>query len=54
MIMMPLANSISDGIMIGLILYVFLNLVTGQLKKLNIAQYVLVVLFIAYYVMPYI
>lgn len=53
MIMMPLANSISDGIMIGLILYVFLNLVTGQLKKLNIAQYILTVLFIAYYVMPY-
>jgi len=54
MLMMPLANSISDGIMIGLIMYVFLNLLTGQFKKLNITQYVLAALFIIYYILPYI
>ena len=50
MLLMPLAYSISDGIMIGVIIYVFVNMLTGNFKKLNITLYVLAVLFIAYYV----
>ena len=50
MILMPLCYSISDGIMIGVIIYVFVNMLTGNFKKLNITLYVLAVLFIAYYV----
>ena len=50
MLLMPLAYSISDGIMIGLIIYVFLNLIAGKFKKLNITLYVLAILFIVYYI----
>ena len=50
MLLMPLAYSISDGIMIGLIVYVFVNLLAGNFKKLNIMLCVLAVLFIAYYI----
>ena len=50
MLLMPLAYSISDGIMIGLIVYVFINLLAGNFKKLNIMLCVLAVLFIAYYI----
>ena len=50
MILMPLTYSISDGIMIGLIIYVFVNLMSGNYKKLNIALYILAALFIVHYV----
>ena len=46
MIMMPLTYSISNGIILGLIAYVVMNLVCGKHKKLNIAMYILAVLFI--------
>ena len=50
MLLMPLAYSISDGIMMGVIIYVFINLVAGNFRKLNITLYVLAVLFIAHYI----
>ena len=46
MIMMPLTYSISNGIILGLIAYVVMNLVCGKHKKLSIAMYILAVLFI--------
>ncbi len=48
---MPLAYSISDGIVIGLISYVLLNLLTGKREKLTLAMYVLAVLFLFKFLM---
>lgn len=50
MIAMPLFYSISEGISIGIISYVILNLVTGKAKKISPVMYVLAVLFILKYV----
>lgn len=49
-ILMPLAYSISAGILIGMISYVLINLVTGKLKKLTPMMYVLAILFILKYI----
>ena len=49
-IMMPLAYSISDGILLGMISYVVLSLCCGKFKKLNPTMYVLAVLFILKYI----
>jgi AGZA family xanthine/uracil permease-like MFS transporter len=46
MLMMPLTYSISNGIILGLIAYIVMNLVCGKHKKLSIAMYILAVLFI--------
>lgn len=51
MIFMPLAYSISDGIMLGMISYVVLNAVTGKFKKVSITMWVLAALFIARYML---
>ena len=48
---MPLAYSISDGIVIGLISYVLLNLLAGKREKLTLAMYVLAVLFLFKFLM---
>lgn len=45
-VFMPLAYSISDGIVIGLISYVLINLLTGRSKKLTPAMYILAILFV--------
>ncbi|MBO5832745.1 MAG: NCS2 family permease [Alistipes sp.] len=45
-IMMPLTYSISNGIMLGMIAYVLINLVCGKSKKITIPMYILAVLFI--------
>lgn len=50
-IFMPLAYSISDGIVIGMISYVLLNLLTGRRAKLTAAMYVLAVLFMFKFLM---
>ena len=47
---MPLFYSISEGISLGLISYVILNLVTGKGKKVSPLMYVLAVLFILKYI----
>lgn len=48
---MPLFYSISEGISIGIISYVLLNVVTGKHKKVTPLMYVLAVLFILKYVL---
>lgn len=47
MVLMPLAYSIADGIIIGFISYVVLNLLCGKHRKISIPMYVLAVLFCA-------
>ena len=46
LIMMPLTYSISNGILLGMITYVLMNLVTGKSKKLSPVMYILAVLFV--------
>lgn len=45
-IMMPLTYSISNGILIGMIAYVLMNLICGKFRKITPAMYILAVLFI--------
>lgn len=47
---MPLFYSISEGISLGIISYVILNLVTGKGKKVSPLMYILAVLFILKYI----
>lgn len=47
---MPLMYSISEGIAIGVISYVILNLVSGKAKKITPLMYVLAVLFVCKYI----
>ena len=49
-IMMPLAYSISDGILLGMISYVVLNIFCGNYKKITPTMYVLAILFILKYI----
>lgn len=51
MIMMPLTYSISNGILIGMITYVLMNMICGKFKKLSPAIYILAVLFIFKYIL---
>ena len=46
LITMPLTYSIANGILLGMITYVVMNLITGKSKKLSPVMYVLAVLFI--------
>ena len=50
LIIMPLTYSISDGILIGIISYVLLNLLGRKYRKLSPAMYVLAVLFVLKYI----
>ncbi len=50
LILMPLTYSISDGILIGIISYVLLNLLSRKYRKLTPAMYVLAVLFVLKYI----
>ena len=49
-IMMPVAYSISDGILIGVIAYVVMNACAGKIKKISITMWILAVLFILRYI----
>lgn len=49
-IMMPLTYSISNGILMGMIAYVVLNLICGNFKKLTPTMYILAAAFIAKYI----
>ncbi|MFP4180569.1 MAG: NCS2 family permease [Spirochaetaceae bacterium] len=46
MIMMPLAYSIADGIMFGVLAYIFLKLISGKSKDITIMAYVVGILFL--------
>lgn len=48
-IFMPLAYSISDGIVLGMISYVIINLLCGNFKKLSIGMYIIAALFVLKY-----
>lgn len=50
LILMPLAYSISDGILIGMIFYVLFNLMCGNFKRITPTMYVLAVMFILKYI----
>lgn len=49
-IMMPIAYSISDGMLLGMIAYVVLNLLCGNYKRITPTSVVLTVLFILKYI----
>lgn len=49
-IAMPLMYSIAEGIALGLISYVMLNVISGKYKKVSISMYVLALLFILNYI----
>lgn len=49
-IAMPLFYSISEGISLGIISYVVLNVATGKAKKVNPLMYILAVLFVLKYI----
>ncbi len=49
-ILMPLAYSISDGILIGVITYVACHAVAGRFKDISITMWILAVLFICKYI----
>ena len=45
-VMMPLTYSISNGILLGMIAYVLMNIVCGKFKKITLAMYLLAILFV--------
>ena len=49
-IMMPLAYSISDGILLGVISYVICHAIAGRFKSINITMWILAILFICKYI----
>ena len=49
-IMMPLSYSISNGILLGMITYVLMNLVTGKVSKVTPTMAILAVLFVLKYI----
>ncbi len=49
-IAMPLAYSIAEGITLGVLSYVVINLIAGNFKKLSLGMYILAVLFILKYI----
>ena len=51
MLMMPLTYSISNGILIGMITYVLMNMICGKFKKLSPGMYILAILFILKYIL---
>ena len=51
MLLMPLAYSISDGIMLGMISYVVINALTGKFKKVSVTMWILAILFVLRYIL---
>lgn len=49
-IAMPLTYSISNGILIGMITYVLMNMICGNFKKITPVMYILAVIFILNYI----
>ncbi len=50
-IMMPLTYSISDGIVLGHLSYIFINLCSGNYRKMTIGMYVLAAFFVLKFLM---
>jgi Permeases len=49
-IAMPLMYSIAQGISLGLLAYVLMNMISGKFKKVSIAMYILSILFVLNYI----
>jgi len=49
-IAMPLMYSIAEGISLGLLSYVLLNMISGKFKKVSVAMYILAILFVLNYI----
>ncbi len=49
-ILMPLAYSISDGILIGVIAYVITHAISGKFKDISVTMWILAVLFVLRYI----
>jgi len=49
-LMMPVAYSISDGILLGVISYVVLNALAGKFKKISVTMWILAALFVCKYI----
>ena len=49
-VMMPLTYSISNGILLGMITYVLMNMMCGNFKKITPTMYILAILFILKYI----
>lgn len=49
-IMMPFTYSISNGILLGMIAYVVINVMSGRYKKISTTMYILALLFILKYI----
>lgn len=49
-VVMPLTYSIAEGISLGVLSYVLINLLSGKFHKLNIGNYILAILFILKYI----
>ena len=49
-VMMPLSYSISNGILLGMISYVLMNMICGKFKKITPAMYILAMLFVLKYI----
>ena len=45
-LMMPLTYSISDGIVLGHLSYIFINLLSGNFKKVTVGMYILAAFFL--------
>lgn len=43
---MPLTYSISEGIVLGHLSYIFINLLSGNYKKMTIGMYILAIFFL--------
>jgi AGZA family xanthine/uracil permease-like MFS transporter len=48
-LMMPFTASISEGIVMGLLAYVFVKLCTGRYKELSVVMYILAAFFVLKY-----
>ena len=49
-IMMPLTYSISNGILLGMIAYVLMNIICAKFKNITITMYILAILFVLKYI----
>ena len=50
-IFMPLAYSISDGIVLGHLCYVIINILSGKFKRIKISMYILAAFFVLKFMM---
>ena len=48
--MMPFTGSISEGIVLGLLSYVFMKVCTGRREELSVVMYVLAAFFVLKYI----